>query len=212
MSRIHGPWQARMVALALAIAPGMLASVSHAAPQDLLVSSRLTDQVLRYDGITGAFLGEFVTAGSGGLDVPGGLTFGSDGNLYVAGGGSEPRVRRYDGATGAFVDDFTQAFPEQIFLVAFEADGNLYGNHGSFVFRVDGTTGAFLDDFVDLGLGELAVGFSFGPDGSFYVASFAGNQVLRFDGATGDFIDVLVHVAQPCDRMCRRGVRGCLPD
>jgi hypothetical protein len=37
---------------------------------DLLVSSRLTDNVLRYDGATGDFIGEFVTAGSGGLTDP----------------------------------------------------------------------------------------------------------------------------------------------
>ena len=43
---------------------------------DLLVSSVGTFEVLRYDGTTGAFLGAFVPAGSGGLANPVYLTFG----------------------------------------------------------------------------------------------------------------------------------------
>jgi hypothetical protein len=39
--------------------------------------------VLKYDGTTGAFLGAFVGPGSD-LSLPRGLTFGPDGNLYVA--------------------------------------------------------------------------------------------------------------------------------
>jgi hypothetical protein len=58
--------------------------------------------VLRYDGATGAFLGNFVETGSGGLGEPTGLDFGSDGDLYVA-DGSSLKVLRYDGSTGDFV-------------------------------------------------------------------------------------------------------------
>ena len=39
---------------------------------DLLVSSDPTNSVLRYDQTTGAFLGAFVTSGSGGLTLAGG--------------------------------------------------------------------------------------------------------------------------------------------
>ena len=45
----------------------------------LYVASDFTDNVLRYDGTTGAFLGEFVTAGSGGLSRPSGIRFGQTG-------------------------------------------------------------------------------------------------------------------------------------
>ena len=51
------------------------------AQQELLVSSNNTNEVLRYDRATGAFLGAFVTAGSGGLVGPRGLAFGPDGAL-----------------------------------------------------------------------------------------------------------------------------------
>ena len=77
--------------------------------QDLYVVSASTDEILRYDGKTGAFLNEFVTAGSGGLDNPGDIVFGPDGHLYVSSLAASPflgqgGVKRYDGTTGAFLD------------------------------------------------------------------------------------------------------------
>jgi hypothetical protein len=70
----------------------------------LYVSSGSGHAVLRYDGVSGAFLGEFVTAGSGGLNLPSGLGFGPDGHLYVC-DQSNSCVKRYNGATGAYMDD-----------------------------------------------------------------------------------------------------------
>ena len=46
----------------------LLLLLNHPAAADLLVSSFGTDQVLRYNGSTGAFLDAFVIVGSGGLD------------------------------------------------------------------------------------------------------------------------------------------------
>jgi len=54
--------------LALGALPGPVSA-------ELFVSSFLTDQVLRYNGTTGAFIDIFVTAGSGGLDGPTFLVF-----------------------------------------------------------------------------------------------------------------------------------------
>jgi len=159
---------------------------------DLLVTSRATSSVLRFDGATGDYLGDFVSPGSGGLEAAFGMTFGPDGNLYVSEGNppaggtnSDPRVHRYDGSTGAFIDHFTQVFAEPIRTIAFGPDGDLYGNTGGTVFKADGTTGAFIDTFVDLGLGEATSGLTFGPDGNLYVSSYLANQVLRFDATTG---------------------------
>ena len=47
---------------------------------DLLVSSRLSNKVLRYDD-SAAFVGEFATGGN--LITPNGVTTGPDGMLYV---------------------------------------------------------------------------------------------------------------------------------
>jgi hypothetical protein len=73
---------------------------------NLYVPSDGTNNVLRYDGTTGQFLGVFVPAGSGGLNQPEGLEFGPDGRLYVSSGGTN-NVLRYDGNSGAFLDVFT---------------------------------------------------------------------------------------------------------
>jgi streptogramin lyase len=75
---------------------------------NLYVASDGTNNVLRYDGTTGEFLGVFVPAGSGGLNQPEGLVFGPDGRLYVASGGTN-NVLRYDGNSGAFLGVFTGA-------------------------------------------------------------------------------------------------------
>jgi len=69
---------------------------------NLYVVSVLTGQILRYDGVTGAFMDEFV----GGLDWPGRLRLGPDGNFYL---GHTGAVQRYDGITGAHIDDFVPA-------------------------------------------------------------------------------------------------------
>ena len=65
----------------------------------LYVGSGRTDEVLRYDGTTGAFMDVFVAAGSGGLDGPVAVDFGPDGHLYVSSEKTD-EVLRYDGATG----------------------------------------------------------------------------------------------------------------
>jgi len=72
---------------------------------DLLVSSRNTDEILRYNGTTGDFVGAFVAAGSGGLSAPAGLAFGPDAELYMASIETNA-VLRYDGGSGAFIDTF----------------------------------------------------------------------------------------------------------
>jgi DNA-binding beta-propeller fold protein YncE len=72
--------------------------------------------VLRFDGTTGAFLDDFVTAESGGLLTAWVLAFGPDGDLYLAsldfyqpGVGA---ILRYDGTTGTFIDVFTSGGPQ----------------------------------------------------------------------------------------------------
>jgi hypothetical protein len=151
---------------------------------DLYVSSLGTDSVLRYDGTTGEFLGEFVASGAGGLAEPEGLTFGPDGNLYVASLAFEtsdgPRaVLRFQGPSGstpgAFIDEFIPPGAgglETPLGVLFGPDGNGDGNLDLYVSnsegsggspwgknatvkRYDGVTGVFIDTFVTAGSGRL---------------------------------------------------------
>src|SRR4029079_3559565 len=168
--------------------------------QDLYVSSRDTDAILRYDGVTGAFISTFVPSGGGGLDLPTCLAFSPNGHLFVS---SETlgMVFEYDGS-GAFlrvpVSGLTHGATPPAYSLTFGADGNLYiANSGADeILRFDG---ANLTTFVSAGSGGLdrprrAV---FGPDGNLYVASTDSRQVLRFNGQTGAFISVFATNALP---------------
>jgi len=178
----------------------------------LLVSSFKTDNVLRYDAATGAFVDEFLPHRSGGLSQPWGVVIGpADHHVYVStghfqGAGQIKAVLRYDGDTGAFLDEFVKSGQmPQPGAVTFGPDGNLYvsddtdESHGR-IARFDGTTGAYLNDFVTVGSGGLAhpLVHVFGPSGrgpgalDLYVSDPHIHRILRYDGTTGAFVSVFV--------------------
>ncbi len=110
--------------------------------------------VLQFDGTSGAFLGTFATGG--GLDRPHMLSFGPDGNLYVA-SYTNGAVMRYDGTTGnpfpadgqsgaVFVPSGAAGLSLAVGLV-FDPNGNLLvSSMGSNkVLRFDGNSGSFID-------------------------------------------------------------------
>ena len=157
----------------------------------LYVASEYTDEVLRFDASTGAFDRAFVTAGSGGIDAPHGLTFGPNGDLYVTGRNSF-NVVRYD-ATGAPVGTYVASgsgglsWPEGL---TFDPTGSflLVASTGSNqVLKFNAQTGAFLGVGASAGLsGPHDV--KFGADGLMYVTSGGNNRVMRFT-ASGTYVD-----------------------
>ena len=154
------------------------AGLAFGADGNLYVASRLTSEVLRFDGTTGAFIDAFVTVESGGLNLPWGIDFGPDGNLYVSSRGTD-EVLRFDGETGDFIDAFVTAGSgglDTVFCLLFGPDGNLYVcSFGTDeVLRYDGETGDFIDAFVAAGSGGLD-----GPTGIFFFV------VQRSDGSDG---------------------------
>lgn len=65
----------------------------------LYVANEASDEVLRFDGVSGTFVDVFVAAGAGGLDGPAGMVFDAEGVLHVASINND-RVLRF-GADGA---------------------------------------------------------------------------------------------------------------
>ena len=165
---------------------------------NLYLSGWNSDNVLRYNATTGAFIDTFVTAGSGGLSSAAGLAFGPDGNLYVA-SRLTSEVLRFNGTTGAFIDAFVTAASgglNEAEGLTFGPDGNLYVSdyQNNAVYKYHGTTGAFQAVFVTSGSGGLgnAEDLAFGPDGNLYIADDTNSSVHRYNGTTGAYINDFV--------------------
>jgi streptogramin lyase/REP element-mobilizing transposase RayT len=162
------------------------------------------NKVIRFDGRTGQDKGEVI----GGLDSPGGIAIGADGNLYIANNTTIARCTlkgaplpgdEQIGSTFARGDLLTTATG-----LTFGPDGNLYvASSGSGqILRFDGRGGKFLGIFSSENIsvpGEIA----FGPDGNLYVANAGvpsatvkSGYVARYNGVTGKFIDKFVPEAK----------------
>ncbi|MFG0254274.1 MAG: PKD domain-containing protein, partial [Rhodopirellula sp. JB053] len=156
-----------------------------------------SNDIERYDPVTGARIDTFVAAGEGGLNQAAGIAFGSDGNLYVASHGTD-QVLRFGGQTGDFIDAFIDATGglDGPIALLFHSDGDLYvsSHNTNRVIRYDGETGAVVGDFVGAANGGLngPEFMAFGPDGNLYVTSYASDEVYRYDGDTGAYIDTFV--------------------
>lgn len=180
--------------IACGLAAFAIGPMAMAAPRDLFVSSEGTHSVKRYDGVTGvtgAYLGDFVAAGSGGLGGPQGIAFGPDGNLYVSSRDSGV-VIRYDGQTGAFLNVFTTgatlAFPADMTF----RDGFLWVadfSPAGGIKRFDANTGVFVDNFTAPGVVSWADGHDWDSNGNLYVSDFVNNQIKRFS-STGAYLGV----------------------
>jgi hypothetical protein len=177
----------------------------------LLVNSYHTDNVLRYNAATGAFVDEFIPRLSGRLNQPWGLVIGPhDHNAYVSTGhfGGTGRIKavlRFDGTSGAFLDEFVQRGQlVQPTAVIFGPDGNLYvgdqlGPRNGRIARFDGATGAYLDDFVPGGSGlGHPLALVFGPSDrglgelDLYVSEERLGRILRYNGSTGAYLGAFV--------------------
>lgn len=169
----------------------MAPSAKLQAQNDFLITSPQSDTIERFDAATGDYLGAFVTAGSGGLDNPGGVAVGPDGNVYVNSSLTQ-QVLRYDGGTGDFIDVFAsgngivannniQFHGDYMYIGQFASGSN------GLIKRFNAITGAFVDNFIS---SNFVDGFEFGSD-SIYVSDFSGG-VGRYDLSSGAFIEQFV--------------------
>ncbi len=170
----------------------------YAQDQYLLVSNREGRDILRYDAKTGAFVDVFISAETGGMNVPYGMTLGPDGDLYVTSTRTEifpdfdPRVLKFDSHTGAYLGVFASnsamSGPADL---TFGPDGNLYvADSSANVFRFDGNTGASMGIFASGHPGDSYRGLAWGPDGNLYVGTVA-DHFDRFNGVTGVSMGIL---------------------
>ena len=207
----------RLVSISLLLL--MTAAFGGIGAQEFIVSSRFSNQVLRYD-VDGTHLGVF--AAGGGMRDPDGIAFGPDGHLYVV-DGHTPTVRRYHGRSGRFIDRFVRDNPrtsgdesgglENPRGITFGPDDNLYvcSGTGDQVLRYEGETGTFIDVFAEAAqLGPVSI--AFGPDGDLYVTTALAvtDQVKVFDGRSGALLRVLSNADLPGPTGLAFDIRGDL--
>lgn len=167
---------------------------------DLLVASWGTNQILRYDGQTGAFEGVFAEGGD--LRRTNFMTMGPAGNLFVSNtplGSMVPdQVLQYDSTSGSFLGIFASDGLNGPLGLDFGPDGNLYvasqpsAISSGRILKYDGLTGALHSVFVQFpGTLTNAVSLEFGPDGNLYAGIGSGGssiRINRYDGNTGAFL------------------------
>ena len=158
----------------------------------LYVASFDNDQILRFDGQTGAYLGVFVAQGLGNLNGPdAGTKWGADGLLYVPSFWND-RVLRYD-ATGAFAGEFVSfregGLRQPRDLVQHNGDWYVASSLSNRILRYD-SLGNFVGVFA---ISPQPYGLAFNPhDDNLYVVSPLTNNVRVFHGETGGFLRILV--------------------
>jgi hypothetical protein len=158
----------------------------------LLASSSFDNRIVEFDA-DGAYVGDLVASGVGGLSNPTGLLLTSAGTLLVAGTNTN-NVLAYDAGSGAPQGEFVTAGdggltgPAHLTL---GPNGNLFVSSGDDQVReYDGTSGDYVRTLVSAGSGGLSLpqGLVFKPDGNLLVSSTGGDEILEYDGASGAFL------------------------
>jgi len=159
------------------------ASLAQIIDYEMLVSSRNTNSVKRFDGQTGTYIDDFVSVNSGGLSLPQDIKTGPEGNLLVSGRGNSS-VLMFDRVSGDFIKSFTKGYAlDNPTKISFGPDGDLYvsqwGTAQNKIARFNGTTGDFIDEFTPSL--NLALGHAWDSDGNLYVACYGSKDVRKFD-------------------------------
>ena len=175
-------------------------SLSWAREMQLLVASRKTNNILRYDADTGKFLGVFNKPdhATQRLNNPKAMALGPDASLYVIRGFPDNDVVRVDSA-GAFRGVVVSPDHPKLELprgLAFRRDGSLYlsdrdaNRVASYRENAPGQLSVFIENGTD-GL-EMPRALTFDPgDRYLYVASRRNQSILQYDADTGKLSETL---------------------
>jgi sugar lactone lactonase YvrE len=142
--------------------------------------------IKKYDGSTGAYLGDFATVPSYALDV----IFDSQGRCYACDYQVQGKIYQFSN-TGTLLQTFTSDFSTPSGL-ALRPNGNLLvtntysGTYANTITELDPTTGS-VNTFAT-GLGE-PIGIAAGPDGRYYVANYTYAGI--YGGTNPDTIQVV---------------------
>jgi len=188
--RLHGGW--KMVCLHTAVVVTALA-LSGCVPRiergpremDVLVGSCYTNNVLRFDGRTGEYMGEFIQAGSGGLTCPEGeMILGEDGLLYVSSFSFPPLRHPWEPVVPApRTPAGRPVFEEMPHAVTYNDQ----------VLRFDGRTGRFVDVFVPpSSILNGPHGLAFTKEGDAFIATRFSSSLLVYDGKTNAVRQILI--------------------
>jgi len=149
---------------------------------ELWVAAGPQNRILKYDGITGSYLGDAISGNE--VDFPQQFGFGPDGQLYVASAfGNE--VLKYDASSGVFLGSFVtngSGGLNNAIGLAFGPAGELFvGSWGnSAILEFDGFTGNFVRQIASQ---DVPAGFTGGNDvqvglnGNLYLSSYGDRTV-----------------------------------
>jgi uncharacterized repeat protein (TIGR01451 family) len=161
---------------------------------NIYLTSSGNNRVVKFDN-AGNCLGDFITAGLGGLDNPRGLTFLPNGDLLVNSHNSG-QILRYDGTTGAYIGVFSNgsdispiASMAPHMTIKYGPDGAVWvaDHSNNRILRFDATTGAFLSVFAQLPNGSGVRSFEF--FGNYVLVSRHNADVVAiYDYNTGSYI------------------------
>lgn len=158
----------------------------------VLVSGYNSSAIKRYDGLTGAFLGDFSSGFA--LSNPSKMSIGPDSLIYITQWGGSQKVVRFD-LNGNFVDEFTKTAVKKGLGHLWDKDGIFY------IAAFDQGTNGFIEHFDTSGISlgaYLGSAKMDGPttiwldaDSNLYINDWTKGSVLYFDTAKnylGDFI------------------------
>ncbi len=160
------------------------------------ISSENNNRILEFEPDDGEFFRVFAEGAP--LDVPLGLAFDNDENIFVS-SCDNSSVLYYDGGFGGLISIIIPSGsgglscpsslllgPDRAILVA-----SLISDE---ILRYNRDTGDFIDVFVSAGSGGLNAprDMKYGPNGNLYVVSEGTNEVIEYNRNTGDFVRTLV--------------------